>query len=659
MNSLRRCLAAIAIIICFTLFRVADSNATEQERELFLAAEKSLQRGQFKQYQALSAKLKKYPLLPYLRYAYLDKKWPTISPSEVSGFLEEYKDTPLTNQLREKWLIHLAEQNNWATFLKFYRATANPAIQCGYHTAQASRTKKFPSAKDIESLWLVGAPQPEVCEKLFKVWHRNGALTENLVWQRITRAVSIQQFEFATQLADFLPFTEQTKVSALIAAAKTPMTVLASTSYSANDTALRFILLNTIKRLAWKNPDEANTLLQKLDEKFSFTLEERAPVARAIALSWATDYREEGLAALTGMHSSVEDSKIREWRLRLALRKQDWQLVLSLYNWLNREEQASNRWQYWKARALEHLDRKDEAQLIYSAISAQRDYYSFLAADRINKPYNLQDQPLSFTDADLAVIGKLPGVRRAHELWKLNRQAEARREWSYVTARFSKEKFLHAAKLLQNWGWLDQAIAMANRGGYMDDVVLRFPLIYQDEILQNATAHNLEPAWIYGLVRQESAFISDARSPKGALGLMQLMPETAKQTALWLNTRLQQPEQLLQQPINIKIGVGHLRQLRNQLNNNPILATAAYNAGAHKVGLWLNIPDNFAADLWVETIPYEETRDYVQRVMAYTVIYQHRLHNRTLSLKDIMPNVLSVSTLTQDEKIAEKRNDNS
>ena len=215
-------------------------------------------------------------------------------------------------------------------------------------------------------------------------------------------------------------------------------------------------------------------------------------------------------------------------------------------------------------------------------------------------------------------------MQRARELYILGREPDADAEWRQTIQAFDRPALLQAAALAQRWDWHAQAIATISRAEYWDDLELRFPLAYRDGVVNQARASALDPAWVYAVIRQESGFRPDARSPVGALGLMQLMPATGRQIARELRDATDDPP-LLQPDANIRYGVHYLRRMLERLQNNPVLATAAYNAGPHKVAQWLPARAAVPADVWVETIPYRETRAYVQRVMEYAAIYQRRL----------------------------------
>jgi soluble lytic murein transglycosylase len=316
---------------------------------------------------------------------------------------------------------------------------------------------------------------------------------------------------------------------------------------------------------------------------------------------------------------------VREWRIRVCLRQGDWAGVLYWLDRLPPAERDSTRWRYWRGRALDVLERGEEARLAYQRIAGQRDYHGFLAADRLGLAYAIASAPLEIPPTELeALLAGSPGLQRARELYILGREPEAEAEWRQAIQAFDPTALQQAALLAHRWEWRYQAIVTIARAGHWDDLELRFPLAYREGVMANARARALDPAWVYAVIRQESSFRPDARSPVGALGLMQLMPATGRQIARELRDAADPPD-LLQPETNIRYGVHYLQQISQRLQDNPVLATAAYNAGPNKVAQWLPAGAPVPADVWAETIPYRETRAYVQRVMEYAAVYRHLL----------------------------------
>jgi soluble lytic murein transglycosylase len=275
---------------------------------------------------------------------------------------------------------------------------------------------------------------------------------------------------------------------------------------------------------------------------------------------------------------------------------------------------------------LEATGQEKDAQRFYREAAKQRDYYGFLAADRMKLPYQLNNNPLEASAKQLAAIEKIPAIQRARELYILGRIQDGRSEWQYAMAGFDDKALKTAALLAHGWDWHHQVILTLAQAKYWDDLGLRFPLPYREQIVTHAGNNKINPAWVYAVIRQESAFQKDARSPAGALGLMQIMPATGRRIARTLEVNLPSQYRLLDTDLNIRFGTHYLRYTLDKFQDNPVLATAAYNAGPGRVTQWLREDTSpISADIWAETIPFLETRKYVQRVMEYTVIYSHQM----------------------------------
>ena len=325
------------------------------------------------------------------------------------------------------------------------------------------------------------------------------------------------------------------------------------------------------------------------------------------------------------------DTKLSEKRLQAALQENDWQWALQTIKALSPEEQKQEQWRYWHSRALIELGRKLEGRKLLQSLAKERSYYGFLAAQRLGDKPNLAHMALQADQQLVETLAKRPGLKRALELIKLDRPLLARQEWNLALVGAGQEELKAAARLAQQWEWPSQSILTLARLRQWNDLELRFPLAHKQAITDQAKDHGIDIAWIYAILRQESAFMSDAKSSAGARGLMQLMPKTAKQVAKELKQSPVKLEDLYQPEVNIKLGAGYLNKVYRQLQESPVLATAAYNAGPHRVRSWLP-EQSQASDIWIETIPFRETREYLKRVLAYTVIYSYRLGDLPITL---------------------------
>ncbi|MCY1398517.1 Soluble lytic murein transglycosylase [compost metagenome] len=264
--------------------------------------------------------------------------------------------------------------------------------------------------------------------------------------------------------------------------------------------------------------------------------------------------------------------------------------------------------------------------MLYKNVARERDYYGFLAADRVQAPYQLTNKPLHLSQQTINKVRNTPGIRRALEFHARGQIVDGRREWYYVSRHFNRDEMVAQAKLAYDLRWYFPAIRTISQAKYWDDLDIRFPMAHRETLVREAKVRGLHSSWVFAITRQESAFMEDARSSVGAAGLMQLMPATAKETARKFDIPLASPRQVLDPDKNIQLGAAYLSQVHSQFNGNRVLASAAYNAGPGRVRQWLRGANHLSFDVWVESIPFDETRQYVQNVLSYSVIYGHKLN---------------------------------
>ncbi|OGI39790.1 MAG: hypothetical protein A2140_08860 [Candidatus Muproteobacteria bacterium RBG_16_62_13] len=415
------------------------------------------------------------------------------------------------------------------------------------------------------------------------------------------------------------------------------------------------VVRHGVVRLAARDPAEAVRRWQAIKERHQMFGEDDNYVFRHVGIIAAQRHMPEALVWLSAVSADPADEQLHLWRVRAALRAGEWETARRFIAALPEEQQREGRWVYWKARSLEIGGKKREAEKLLRVLARERSYYGFLAADRLQAEYAMQHTPVAATPEEVTAMLARPGIQMAQELYRIGHILDARRQWNWVIQHLNNRELSVAALVASQWGWHDRAILTAGRSKNYDDLELRFPVLYREQIETNASAQGLDPGWVYGVVRQESAFVVDARSPVGALGLMQLMPATGRMTGRRLNVPIRGRESILNIDNNLKLGTGYLKEVLQRNNGHQTLATASYNAGPHRVTSWL--PDGKAidAEVWVETIPFNETRDYVRNVLAFAAVYDHRLGIRPVRLQARMPEVVPPKPQTgaisgQDER---------
>jgi soluble lytic murein transglycosylase len=624
-------------LACMLVLQSAAAVSPVEQRELFLDAEKALDEGQTDTFETLKQQLTDYPLYGYLEYWALQRRLGNAAADEVQAFLERYQDQPIADRMLSSWLHVLGKRRDWNNTMRFYRPQSSVTLQCYEVRARLAKGDRGQALQDTLELWLVGHSQPAACDPAFDQLYAASVLTSADIWERIRQAFANQKSSLAGYLARRLSEKDREWVKRWQYAHTRP-TAAVQESWAQQDTPLvREILVHALGRLARHKPEQAWKRWQELAASHNFSADQTGTVMQVIALHGALGDQPLAAEWLAAVPDSHANSSIREWRIRVALLNSDWQSALHWMDRLEPQERSSDLWSYWRARALEESNASGDAMTLFTRLSEERSYHGFLAADRLHRPYQMNEARISHDKEQLQRVENLPAIRRAHELYRVGKHLEARREWYYATRDLPEQDLKLAALLAHRWGWHDRAIVTATQARYWSDLALRFPLPHREAILANANQYSLDPSLIYGVIRQESAFMEDARSTVGALGLMQLMPATGRQTASALNIRYRGNQALLQSDQNIRLGSAYLSKLVTRYNGSPVLAAAAYNAGPHRVSRWLPGDSSMAADLWMERIPYPETRDYVRRVLANATIFEWRLQRPLTRISQRMP----------------------
>jgi len=597
----------------------------EPQRELFKEAHKAVKKGSITRYRQLRKQLDNYPLRGYLDYEYLKRQLYKPRVNEYQDFFSAYEDSPISDRLRRKWLTVLAKQGRWKLFLEYYKDMNSTRLDCSRALALQNVGDKQQAREAAKELWLTGKSQPRSCDNVFKNWRARGEATPELIWQRIRLAMHKRKPNLAKYLAKFLGPSERKWVERWRQMYRKPAKMLGHKYFRSDTPLVREIVLHGVERLARIDAGEAAKRWTKIRTQYSFTREDIGKVQRRIGLSAATQGIPEALTLIQKIDAKWMDAPLQGWKIRSALHNKDWNAVLQSVDSLPTELQEKTNWQYWRARALQQLGFEEQAIAIYGHLSKSFSYAGLLSADKLGVKYSLDGTRLVATKQELKSLRLIPGIARAEELYKIGMTIDARREWQFVIKNMSPRKLQVAAMLASELGWHDRAIFTIGRTKTLDDLKLRYPIVFKKQVLRHAQHNKIAPAWVYGVLRQESAYMTDARSHAGALGLMQLMPRTARYEAKQLRMRLRNRYEILNVDKNIRLGTAHLRRVLDINKGRHVLATASYNAGAQRVKSWLPKSETVPADIWIETIPFKETRKYVKRVMSTMAVFEKHL----------------------------------
>jgi soluble lytic murein transglycosylase len=459
-------------------------------------------------------------------------------------------------------------------------------------------------------------------------------MTREMVWQRFELALQENHRPLAESLARLLTGPDREAAEAWLKVDKHPELAREMKKRSGNDKLYARIFAHGIGRLARSDAEMAVRLWDAKKNGLALDVSLRETIQHRLALALAYQRKAGAYGRLTGL--TAYDAEVREWRVRAALSEQNWEHIAAAVSALTLEELKEARWQYWQARVFAAAGHSAEARSLYAKAALDRSFYGFLAADAIAQPYRLEDKPVPLAADDLTELAADKEFQSVMELRALNRDMEAQRQWWFAVGKLAKEKLASAAKLAEAWGWEHIAIKTLVKADYWDDLALRFPLSYLEQAQSNALKQSLDPAVVLSVIRQESMLDSQAESPAGAKGLMQVMPKTGRQIAREIQQNLETDSLLFDPGTNIQLGAYYFKKLLQRFNGHVALAAAAYNAGPARVAKWLPNGNAMPADIWIETIPFRETRKYVASVLFYSIIYQYRLNKSGLKLQDLM-----------------------
>jgi soluble lytic murein transglycosylase len=582
-------------------------------------------------WRSLAEGLKDYPLYPYLQAASLEHDLQQVDRPTVETYLQQYPDLIPASDLRRDFLQELARRQDWTDFVAMYQPGLGNALSCDALQAQLAGGAQLDFNRDLAALWAEPA-LPSACDPVLSAAHDQGLLTPARLWSRIDAAVEAGKAGTVSGMAQWLPADDAKAAQNLALALNDPAAAVIAAKQWPDTPRSRQAAALALARLARRQSSTADNAWQQLQDRFQFTTEQRDRVLNALALFHATDFDDDALKRLVNLPPSAQTAASREWRVRVALAEKNWQAVLDGIAAMPPEQQQDDEWQYFRARALSALGRTEEAQRVYDSVARQSSYFGYLAADHQNVPYALcSTQPTAEPQTQQAVLA-IPGMRRAFELFAVGMPKQARREWSQALANADAQTIQQAVLLAHERGWYDRAVFSFNKGDALSYYPLRFPLASQDGLVPQAEQAGIDPSWAYGILRVESAWMSDAQSAADARGLMQLLPSAGAEVARRNGLAWNGGDSLYDPATNIELGTRYLAQLAARFDGSPWLASAAYNAGAARVNQWLTARSLLPPDLFVATIPFKETREYVARVMYYSVIYDWRLHGNAAPL---------------------------
>lgn len=595
--------------------------ATADQDADFLAAREAYRTGDAARLEQIAERLKNTPLEPYLTSYQLRLRLYNRNPAGVKEFLARPDDTPVIDQLRSDWLKWQARQQRWDAFAADYPRLLEADDEMKCYALQA----RLPNNLDLvlheaRTLWFSGTGQPESCVTLFNVALANGVISEEDVWQRVRLALEVNNVALAKQLSERLPKERKIQSRTLESIAAHPDRYLAKLKLEKSTEAERMVALFALQRLAKQLPQLAYTRWKKIEDHFNN--DEQHYFYGWLGYEAARNLDERALTWFKAAKDAPLNDAQLAWRTRAALRANNWPEVWASITAMSPRQQRDGAWRYWKARAWKVLGRDSEAETLFAELSREYHFYGQLSAEELGSAPAAGIMSASYqpTMIEIEVMLAQPAMQRTLDLYRMGLREEAAKEWSLAVRKLDDKQLLVASEIASRNEMYDRSINAADRTLLLHDFNLRYPAPYRDSLQGRIQENNLEEAWVYGLMRQESRFVTQAKSNVGAAGLMQVMPATARWIAQRLGMKDYRKVLISQLDTNLKLGTYYMKNVLSTLGNNPVLASAAYNAGPGRARQWLaNSPLEGA--IYVECIPFDETRDYVKKVMSNTVYY--------------------------------------
>ena len=599
-----------------------------------LAAKEAAQRGQWKALDLYRTRLAGHVLEAYPAYWLLAGNIEHADPKEVQAFLARYPGSPLAESLRREFLRALGAAQSWDLFRAEYPRMTGEDVEVTCYAFQERLARADPEVSvEAHALFVSGRDTAPACDGVFSSLYAAGKIGEEEAWARLRLLAASANLREAKRVSALLPVRRAPQDKAIDRIARDPGRFLAREKVHAVDRASQELVVFAIARLARGKPDEAAERLGTWSPRL-------APDAVAFAwgqVAWqgALAHDPHALDWYARAKDAILDDSQVAWRARAALRAGDWKQVLAAIQQLSPQEGREATWRYWRARALRVLGEAQAADALVRGLAGEHHFYALLAAEEVGlgkaPDWNAGWHP---DRADLERVRAFEGIQRALELYRLGLDNEALREWMWAIRGLGDRDLLTAAEIAREARIGDRAINTAERTVQLHDFAQRFPTPHRDALAGAARQWDLDEAIVYALVRQESRFNADARSRVGAMGLMQLMPATARWVAKQISVSPFRPQMLVQPELNAQMGAYYFRRVLSALGH-PILATAAYNAGPGRARRWR---DERALEgaIYIETIPFNETRDYVKKVFANAWYYHHRLTGKVASLHEML-----------------------
>ncbi len=580
------------------------------------------------------AELAKHPLYPWIEYAALRRDIDNLAPEQAQAFLARQRGLPVADVFREAWIAAAARREDWSAVIAAWDPKIkSTSLRCNELNArQATGRVDAQWTRDAQALWRTGKSLPDSCDAPMAALAAQGGLSPELRWERIELAAAEWEPGVMRAAARGLPADQLAQASDYAAFLESPHERALGWPKTQRS---REIASHGLAKLGKSSPASAEAMLPRFADAMGLDEAQRGRVLYQIALWTVASYEPESARRLNAVPASAYDERLHEWRVREAMSRSDWNGALAAIQKMGAKQRSDSRWMYFEARLSEIAGRKADAERLYREAAKKPEFHGFLAADRLNLPYALCPWLPETSLAAQQAIARDPSMVRAMGLFQIDRIGWATREWDDALSRFNDEQRRIAVEVAQGNGWFDRAVFSLGKGPDESRLYgLRFPLHHEATIRREAATQRIDPAWVAAEIRAESIFAPRARSSANAMGLMQILPGTGAGVAGKLGVPWGGADSLYDPDTNIVLGTAYLRQLMDKYGGQPYQVIAGYNAGPAPLSRWQSQRPGMDPDFWIETISYKETREYVARVLAFSVLYDWRLNGDALTLSD-------------------------
>ena len=580
--------------------------------------------------------LTNHALAGWMEYALLTKSMATVTPQQAAGFLGKHAGDAVGELFRDQWLSEAGKRADWTAFNAAWRdGISAAALKC--YRLQATEASADPAAWNNEAMgvWLSGETPVATCTTPLQRLNTANVITDAQRWDRIRLAAlnnnatvirdTAKGFASASDTAlanEYAAFLDRPSDVAL----NWPKNYLSGTVVSMG-----------LAKAARNNPGVSDTMLPKYAAALNMDEQMRGRVLYQSALWAGAENHANAAQRFAAVPLSAYDERLHEARQREAMQRKDWRGVLNAIQNMGSEQRSSSRWTYFEGRMKELLGDQAGAREAYQRASTKAEFHGYLASDKLNQPYTLC--PV-FPVQNASVRSKVaadPALKRAMMLYQIQRTSWAQREWSRAIKDFSDEERIDAIEMAQTNGWYDRAIFdIKQTPQELALYSMRFPLNHEATIISASRAANVDPEWVAAEIRAESVFNPLAKSPANAYGLMQVIEPTGRTVAARIGEPWNGISTLYDPDANIRIGTAYLRELKDKYGDRPYYAIAGYNAGPAPLNRWKAARPGWDADLWIETISYKETREYVARILSFATIYDWRFNGDAIPVTDRM-----------------------